>query len=285
MQTRQSLPQVPRLQYRAGGARESGGQRRWMRIRERSARVEGGFPPVGSDPPRLRRWSQQNAARGRGSPEPGPRAGPGAPDPGTRPRAGSREATQGTPGWLRSLTTAPKGRRMRAASRWRPALPGIPPNSLNPKIPKIPKAKLQAGRLKFGNGLPGFPASCLDSGYDECAQGRAPPRVAGDPSAATLHVPGTPPWFFFFFTRKSPQPRFPAGTCRALASSRFLPPPAPPPKGNLGPARILWNVLCNLLYICFHGTARCKIAGFRGAGVNCALVSGDVRRTRGGVPG
>lgn len=90
---------------------------------------------------------------------------------------------------------------------------------------------------------------------------------------------------FFFFTRKSPQPRFPAGTCRALASSRFLPPPAPPPKGNLGPARILWNVLCNLLYICFHGTARCKIAGFRGAGVNCALVSGDVRRTRGGVPG
>lgn len=58
----------------------------------------------------------------------------------------------------------------------------------------------------------------------------------------------------------------------------------PPRKRNLGPARILWNVLCNRLFVRLYGTARCKIAGFWGVRVNCALVSSDVRRTRGGVP-
>ena len=260
VQTRQSVPRVPPLRCKGGRVREGRGRRRWIWIQAGSACVGGSFPPVGSDPPRLRRWSRQNAARGPSSPESGRSAGPGAPDPQRRRRSGSREAPQGTPEWVSSLTSALKGTSSRAASPWRPALPGIPPNSINPKIPKIPKAKLQAGLQKFGNGLPGFPASCPDSRHHQCGQGRAPLRVAIAPQGHPPRPRGTS---LRFLRVKVPSPGFRAGVGRAPASSRFLPPPAPTQeKENLGPARILWNVLRSRLYVRFHRTARCKIAGF-----------------------
>lgn len=72
---------------------------------------------------------------------------------------GSREAKQGRRAGDKCDSGTEKGARVLAAGPRRLALPRILPNSRNPKIPKIPKAKLQAGLQKFGNGLPGFPAS------------------------------------------------------------------------------------------------------------------------------
>lgn len=51
--------------------------------------------------------------------------------------------------------------------------------------------------------------------------------------------------------------RWSAGLLPRLGSSLL-----PTKRKNLGPSRILWNVLCNQLYIRFHGTAPCKIPGF-----------------------
>lgn len=81
-------------------------------------------------------------------------------------------------------------------------------------------------------------------------------RSARSPSAAPVHLPD--------FSRATvPSPGSWTGVGGAPTSSPFRPPPAPPhKKGNLGPARILGNVLCNRLYVGFHRTARCKIAGF-----------------------
>lgn len=154
---------------------------------------------------------------------------------------------------MSNLTPAPKGTRTRAASPGRPALPGIPSNSLNTKIPKIPKAKLQAGLQKFGNGLPGSQRpDTMDAVKDErpsewpsLRKGR-PPRPRG-----TSRV---------FHTQESPV-QVPDGGRRCSYLVSILPSP-PHKKGNLGPARILGNVLCNRLYAGFHRTARYKIAGF-----------------------
>lgn len=61
-----------------------------------SARVEGGFPPVGSDAPRLRCWSGQTRREDHAQPS-------REPDLPRRPRAGSREPAQGSPARARGL--------------------------------------------------------------------------------------------------------------------------------------------------------------------------------------
>jgi hypothetical protein len=85
--------------------------------------------------------------------------------------------------------------------------------------------------------------------------------------------------------RKCPQPlqhprsplvlgRWSARLLHRLSSSLFS--LFPTRKANLGPARILWNDLCNCPSFPRH--SRVQNRGFRGDRVNCALVSGDVRR-------
>lgn len=213
--------------------KESGGQRRWMRIQAGSTLVESGCPPVGSDPQRPRRWSRQNAVRGGCSPEPQ-----------TLQRArGVRELRGGGAGVMSADYRTERRTSFRRNRAWRPALPGIPPNSRNPKIPKIPKAKLQAGLQKFGDGLPGFPAPALHSGHHRRRQGRAPlggDRCAPPPSASPGHLPR-------LFTRKGPRPRaaapvpgrWSAGLLPRLGSAPDPPPHTPPVpsyrKGKLGP--------------------------------------------------
>lgn len=208
--------------------REGRRRRRWVWIRTRSAGIRDSFPPVGSDLPRMRRWSGQNAARGRDSLEPRGEPRARSPGPWSSRSSGSKEATQGTPGWVSSLTPAPKGTKTHAASPGRPALPGIPPNSVNTKIPKIPKAKLQSGLQKFGNGLPdsrrpNTTDAIKDERPGECSSLR---KVA-------LRCSRAPPGFF---TRNSPQSRFLDGgrRCSYLVS---IPPSArsSPQEGKLGP--------------------------------------------------
>ena len=96
VQTCQSVPRVPRQGCEGGGVREGRRRRRWVWIRTRSAGIRDSFPPVGSDPLPVRRWSRQNAARGRDSPEPRGERRAWSPGPWRSRGPGSREATRDT---------------------------------------------------------------------------------------------------------------------------------------------------------------------------------------------
>lgn len=192
--------------------------------------------------------------------------GVGALAPRARPRGPGARRT-GRRGGEKSDYCAERGASIRTTSPRRRALPGIPPHSANPKIPKIPKAKLQAGLQKFGNGLAGLPASSPHSDTRVAVKAERPRRWRSL-RTATSRVPGPPPSVFYAerapARSRSPGPGSGAVVGRALAARRgsSLLPLLPPRKGNLGPARILRNVLCNRLCIGVHGTARCKTAGF-----------------------
>lgn len=195
-------------------------------------------------------------------------AGPRARAIQTRPPVRAEEAKQRTPGWVRSLTTAPRGERgtsIRTASSWRLALPGIPPNSRHPQIPQILKAKLQAGLQKFGNRLPGFRASSLYSPTTNAVQDRRPWGVTIAPSRPPSTAPGRFPVFFTVKVPSPGPPERPESSSQPRDIGRWSAGPLlvlPTMKGNSGPSNILQNVLCNQLYIRFHRKARCKIAGF-----------------------
>lgn len=151
-------------------------------------------PTNGLHAPKQRRRSRQNLAQEQRFPEP-------RREPETLRR--TRRVPGGKAGDARvaekSGYCTKRETRIRTASPWRPALPGIPSNSTSPQIPKIPKAKLQAGLQKFGNRLPGFPASCLHS------RRQRPATLGGGnlSGTATLHAPGAPP---SVFCQKGPQP-------------------------------------------------------------------------------
>lgn len=193
-------------------------------------------------------------------------AGPRAQAIQTRP-PGPVRGSKAEDAWVgeKSASRTERGTSIRTASSWRLALPGIPPNSRNPQIPQILKAKLQAGLQKFGNRLPGFRASSLFSFTTNAVQDRRPWGV----TIASSRPPSTAPGRFpMFFTLKVPSPgppERPESSSLPRDIGRWWAGPLlilPTMKGNSGPSNILQNVLCNQLYIRFHRKARCKIVGF-----------------------
>lgn len=207
----------------ADSARVGPGRKRFPTSRLRSAPAAPLEPTKRGAGPTL---SGAGAARGAGSPRPGTRPR----DPGTQRR--------GRWGGEKSDYCTERGTSIRTTSAWRPALPGIPPNSRNPKIRKFRKRNCkrvsrslgtvsQASRRLSALRTPQMPSRpSAPGGGDRCAR---------PPSASPGHLPR-------FFTRKGPQPR-PATPAPARVPGRWsagllprLPPPAPSyKKGKLGP--------------------------------------------------
>lgn len=115
------------------------------------------------------------------------------------------------------------------------ALPSRNPNFKSPKILKIPKAKLRAGLQKFGNGLPGFPASSWDSRTPQTPSSTSTGVHGYCPAWSRSASPGTTS---AFRASSSPgpatgAPRAPG--CRSGGRPGSCPvsaPPSSPPKGK-----------------------------------------------------
>lgn len=203
---------------------------------------------MGWDPLPVRRWGRQNAARGRDSPEPRGEGRAWSPGPWRSRSPGSREATRDTrvgeqPHSCAERNEDPRGQPRASCSSRNPT------QLSKHKDPENSESETARGLQKFGNGLPGSRRpDATDAVKDE--------RPSEWPSLrkVALRGPGEPPGFF---TRNSPQSRFQDWGRRCSYLVSILPSP-PHKKGNLGPARILGNVLCNRLYAGFHRTARTK---------------------------
>lgn len=169
--------------------------------------------------------------------------------------------------------------------RTSPCLPGMPPNSRNPQIPKIPKAKLRAGLQKFGNGLPGFLASSLD-----CWTLKTQSRTSSGHRSAWR--PFTSPRIFIPKSLQ-PQPLEHPKRPRCWGGSRLgsCSVSVPPSSRSYPQKKKTWALResCGMFFVIdciLASTARPGAKSWvSGVGEDCALVSGDVRRTRGGVRG
>ncbi|XP_039726968.1 collagen alpha-1(I) chain-like [Pteropus medius] len=258
MRTRQSVPRAPRPRCQGGEMGESEGQRRWVGIQAQSPPLRLGGA-AGAD----------DAAQGPRSPGPAPARAGGR----TRSHAppGSKDAKRGRPGAEVPL------RRGKGSERARPALPGIPPDSRNPKVPKIRKRNCKQVSRSLGTVSPASRRRPRTPDTTSAVKGGRPgggDRSARPPCTSPGHRPPA-----------SGAPRVALGAPGSKAVVGRVPPAPSRKKGKLGPyekpvTRSLPSVTHSLPR---RGSVQSR--GFRGlVGRDRALVSGDVRRRRGGFP-
>lgn len=192
---------------------------------------------------------------------------------GTRPSpAEPKQANRGTPGWVRSLLQHRKGNDPHGHPLAPSPFPESHPTTETQRSRKFRNRNCKHVSRSLGTVSQASRRRLRTPHNANAVKGRSPGgggRSAPSPSrprGISLGCVCLVGWFLVGgFRVKVPDPRLlerPESSSPPPVPGRWsarLFPLLPTRKGNWGPKRILWNVLCNRLCIRFHRTARCKI--------------------------